>query len=184
MTDVGGGAFRKISRARELPDYTAFTWPAATVTDTSSEEIEIDQALSLAGRRGRRLLGVQYGGMDVDFATERITITADIDLAYSIALNTRTGSHALEDPEFLWGDSVHEAINVTESSSQLYRDRYEIPMEGEVYVAPRLFWRVTNNMDSSWSADQFGARIASINQRLSFQLFIELLERFADVTLL
>ena len=56
--------------------------------------------------------------------------------------------------------------------------------EPELYVAPRLFWRTVNDMDQTLAIDDLHARISSISRKLNFPLFVELLERFADVTLL
>jgi hypothetical protein len=181
---LGGEPYVGIRRTRELPYYNAFTFPAANLADAGTEEIEIDQALSLVGRRGRRLLGAQIGGLGNLWATERITHAADIVLSLGIQLNTRTGSFSLADPEQLWVHGWYEAINVTEGSSQVYQNPYHIPPEGEVYVAPRLFWRFTNDLDRTSTAAELNARIASVSQPLNLNFFYELLERFADLALL
>ena len=184
-SDADGGGYVAFSRRTELMDYTAFTAPDAAVTDTSSEEIEIDQALSLAGRRGRRFFGVSYSGPISDLLASITADTADIRLLYSLALNTRTGGFGPQSPEELWFQEVTYTLNVTEGSSFGPNIVTMMPPPGgDVYVAPRLFWRFVNNVDATVAADAWGVRIASIDQRLSFQVFIELLERFADVTLL
>lgn len=166
-------------------DYTVFTFPAASLTDTSTEEIELDQALSLAGRRGRRLFGVTYDGLLENILASLIADTADVQLSHVAELNTRTGAHGPESPEGLWREYVETTLNVTEGSGTGPNTAgFGPPPGGDVYVAPRLFFRQTNNIDATRTAGASGARIASVDQPLSFPIFIELLERFADVTLL
>ena len=183
--DPDGGGIVTYSRRTELMDYTAFTAPAASVADAGSEEIEIDQALSLAGRRGRRFFGVHYSGPVSDALVSLIADTADINLRNVLALNTRTGGFGPQSPEELWFQQFDYTLNITEGSGTGPTVQTMMPPPGgDVYVAPRLFWREVNNLDATITADSWGVRIASISQRLSFQVFIELLERFADVTLL
>lgn len=186
MTDISG--FMLEARGRERPDFTLFDFPDATLTDGSAEEIEFDQALSLAGRFGRDFLGVMYGNVGGIFRTEHITIsTADHDMELLLSINTRTGAFSLGDPENIWQTmfltSVTAPTTATSESMNITMEatRYAEPF---LYVAPRLFWRTLNNMDRSLSAGDFDCRIGSISVRLTFPLFIELLERFADVTLL
>ena len=184
-SDPDGGGYVAFSRRTELMDYTAFTAPNAAVTDTSTEEIEIDQALSLAGRRGRRFFGVSYSGPVSDILASIVVDTADVRLLYSLALNTRTGGFGPQSPEELWFQEVTYTLNATEGAMTGPNVvTMMAPPGGDVYVAPRLFWRFVNNLDATVAADAWGVRIASIDQPLSFQVFIELLERFADVTLL
>ncbi|MEE9592362.1 MAG: hypothetical protein V3W28_02135 [Thermoplasmata archaeon] len=180
------GIIQPLTRRRELYDYTAFAAPAADLTTTSAEEIEIDQALSLAGRRGRRLFGVYMTAVEMWHLTSRIADTADTRYELQAKLATRTGSFTPADPELLWQAQMNASLNVTEgSATDAFWDDMPIPPGGEVYVAPRLFWRVENDLGVTiTAADPLGVRFASISQALSFQTFIELLERFADVTLL
>lgn len=176
------------ARGAERPDYTTFTFPAANLSDASSEEIEIDQALSLQGRFGRDFLGAQVGSVLDNFETEHLTIgVADHQMDLQIFLNTRTGTFGFEDPEQIWSWHVGQVVTApTTATSQAFTPNKEdlIYGEPELYVAPRLFWRVTNNLDAQINANDMGARMASVSIRLTFNLFIELLERFADVTLL
>lgn len=173
---------------RERPDYTIFSFPAATVTDTSQEEVEIDQALSLQGRMGRDFLGAQVGGIIGQMNTEHLTIaTADHQMEVLLQLNTRTGAFTYSDPEQLWRWQISTSVTApTTATSQGMIPTVEDLSYGEpeLYVAPRLFFRLNNDIDASILADVLHARIASIGIRLSFELFVELLERFADVTLL
>ncbi len=176
--------FQPLSHARELYDYTTFDWPAANVTNTSSEEIELDQAMSLADRRGRRFFGCQLENVMLDIAAFVITGTADHVVWDIMSLATRTGTFHIDDPELLWRYEVAHVMNVTEASAYTYVDPLETSPRGEVYVAPRLFFRYENQHDATKSAGASYARIATVAQSLSFPTFIELLEKFADVTLL
>lgn len=177
-----------VAPGRERPDYTSFTWPAASLADAAAEEIELDQALSLAGRFGRDFLGLQLGSIIDDFATEHLTIgTADHRMSLVVDLNTRTGAYGFEDPEQLYSLEIEASVTApTTATSQgmILSKETLLYGEPELYVAPRLFFRVANDMDATLGAGAAGCRIASISVRLNFQLFIELLERFADVTLL
>ncbi len=173
---------------RERPDYTLFDFPDASLADAATEEIEIDQALSLAGRFGRDFLGVQIGGVIGQFNDEHLTIsTADHEQTVDMSLNTRTGAFTLQDPERIWS-AVYSAVTTaptTATSEQLNINMNAIQIgEPFLYVAPRLFWRVVNNGDQTYAIGDFDMRMASISVKLTFRLFIELLERFADVTLL
>jgi len=176
------------ARGAERPDYTTFTFPAANLTDGSTEEIEIDQALSLQGRNGRDFLGAQVGSVLDNFETEHLTIsTADHQMDLSILLQTRTGTFGFEDPETIWSWQVGQVITAptTATSQGLTLNKQSLMYgEPELYVAPRLFWDTLNNLDATITANDMGARMASVSIRLTFNLFIELLERFADVTLL
>lgn len=174
---------------RERPDYTIFSFPAANVLDTAIEEIELDQALSLAGRFGRDLLGVQVRNVLGTMATEWLSAGgADLEITALIKLATRTGSFDLSDPELLW--LVHyvalQATVGTDAGPSVFNPHMEELTYGEpeLYVAPRLFWRFQNEMDATVVADALDARISSVSRKLTFPLFVELLERFADVTLL
>ncbi len=63
----------------------------------------------------------------------------------------------------------------------MFQTKYAEPF---LYVAPRLFYRFENDLDVAFSIGDLDIRMASISTRLTFRKFIELLERFADVTLL
>ena len=176
----------------ERPDYTTISYPAANLADAASEEIELDQALSLAGRFGRDLLGVVQAHFLGDFQTEHLTITAaDHQMFITTSLASRTGQFFLNDPEMLWYESIGQASQFVSGTATdsfltemiLNHETIELG-EGELYVAPRLFWRLSNDLDAQITADSLRARISSVSRRLNFRLFIELLERFADVTLL
>ena len=178
-----------VAPGRERPDYTIFTFPAANLTDTSAEEVELDQALSLQGRQGRDFLGAWITQLVQVMALEHLTIgTADHDMRAIIRLQSRTGTaFAISDPELLWQYGIHAAVTApTTATSESFQPVFEnVPLgEPELYVAPRLFWRFDNNIDATVNADALKARMASVSRRLTFELFIELLERFADVTLL
>ncbi len=173
----------------ERPDITPFTFPAATLTDTSAEEIEIDQALSLASRQGRDFLGALIAGVAEVMGVEHLTIAgADHSAELLQTLATRTGAFDLSDPELIWR-WLAQAINAaggTDTATLPFTpnvDAMPLP-EPFLYVAPRLFWRTENNLDVSITNDVLSARLFSMARKLSFRLFIELLERFADVTLL
>ncbi len=173
---------------QERPDYTNISYPAASVVDAATEEIEIDQALSLQGRFGRDLLGVIQGHFLGDLRTEHLTIsTADHEMFFETSLASRTGQFFLNDPELMWYEGIGQSITApTTATSQGMALDLEGLILGEpfLYVAPRLFWRFANNIDATVGADSLRARIGSVSRRLTFRLFIELLERFADVTLL
>ena len=122
-------------------------------------------------------------------AQEHLTLgDADHEQTLSFRLNTRTGGFSLNDPELI------DQLDVTSVQADIGTSIGLTPLNpvigqlhrGEpfLYVAPRLFFRFTNNGDQQMDASDFAIRIASISRRLSFRLFIELLERFADVTLL
>ncbi len=173
---------------RERPDYTAFTFPAANVVDGAAEEIEIDQAFSLAGRFGRDFLGCQFSGVLNDFMAEHLTIgTADHDMLLILTLASRTGAFGFQDPELIWLWEIGQAVTApTTATSEALNliDSGLMLGEPELYVAPRLFFRTSNEIDATIVAAAMSVRIASVSRRLTFELFIELLERFADVTLL
>ncbi|MCJ2532029.1 MAG: hypothetical protein LN413_07005 [Candidatus Thermoplasmatota archaeon] len=172
----------------ERPDITPFTFPAATVTDTSTEEIEIDQALSLASRQGRDFLGAIVAGQPELMGIEHLTIgTADHTMELLLTLATRTGAFSLADPELIWRwfAAQYETAPTTAQAEVMNPVVDAMPLpEPFLYVAPRLFWRTNNNVDASLVADAQSCRLFSMGRKLSFRLFIELLERFADVTLL
>ncbi len=176
----------------ERPDYTDVSYPAANLADASTEEIEIDQALSLQGRFGRDLLGVIQGHFMGDFRTEHLTIgAADHEMFATTSLSSRTGQFFLNDPELMWYEEIGQALNfVTGTATDAFRDVMNLQLEGMtlgepfLYVSPRLFWRFANDTDAQVTADSWRARIGSVSRRLTFRLFIELLERFSDVTLL
>lgn len=174
---------------RERPDYTIFSAPAANIVDNANEEVELDQALSLAGRQGRDFLGIIVQGLLNNFAAEHLTIgTADHDMSVDIRLNSRTGTFSIADPENIWylrmEQSVTAPTTATSEALNLQIEGGNLMAEPFLYVAPRLFFRIENEIDATLVAGTFSIRMASISKRLDFQLFIELLERFADVTLL
>lgn len=188
MTDLSS-KFMLPAPGRERPDYTLISFPAANVSDAGNEEIELDQALSLAGRFGRDLLGVQVRNILGTFFTEWLTVGgADHEINAIVRLATRTGVFSLSDPELLWLIQyiAGQATIGTDAGPAVFDIHKEELWyaEPELYVAPRLFWRLNNEADATISADALDARVASVSRRLTFQLFVELLERFADVTLL
>ena len=180
------------ARGFERPDYTVFTFPAASLTDGSTEEIEVDQALSLQGRRGRDFLGVNsIQGLLVQFIEEHLTLgTADFAQDISFRLASRTGAFQPSDPELLWYFMVGEEYALTATATGL--EPLALVQEGGnhmigepfLYVAPRLFWRVVNHLDQTLAVADLDVRWGSVSVPLRFRTFIELLERFADVTLL
>ncbi len=180
------------ARGRERPDYTTFQSPVAAIVDDASEEIEIDQALSLQGRRGRDFLGWQLGGVLGDFGTEHQTITAaDHEMSVLWRLASRTGTFGIHDPELI-DSKVIQAVTqfITGTATDAFLTSMVLDKEmlllGEpfLYVAPRLFARLDNFLDVTIVANAFQNRMGSVAVPLTFNLFIELLERFADVTLL
>ena len=185
---VAGGPGILEAKGFERPDFTTFTFPAANLADAGSEEIEIDQALSLQGRRGRDYLGFYLSGLIDEFVAEHLTIgTADHDMTTTIQVNTRTGNFSMADPEQLDIYTTTQAVTApttATSEAMNLQDVQRRSVEPMLYVAPRLFWRLTNNIDAQINADAIAARMGSISVQLNFRLFIELLERFADVTLL
>ena len=187
MAELAGQTFLPAPGA-ERPDFTAFDFPDATLNDGSAEEIEFDQALSLAGRQGRDFLGAEVFGVLAVMATEHLTIgTADHEMALLLSIATRTGAFQSQDPELLWSKLYQTAVTApTTATSQALIPSTEEMRYGEpfMYVAPRLFFRQVNNLDMNLSAGDLDMRFASIAVTLTFRRFIELLERFADVTLL
>ncbi len=187
----GGGAtdtsglYLPVTRPRELPDFTEFDFPDVAVADTATEEIELDQLISIAARQGRRFLGVEIQNLGAELSIEWLTLAnADLEITYRIELNTRTGAHNIDDPESLWRVE-HFTIGSQEAavSNVLgeWVDRQDPPPGGRVYVAPRLFWRFTNNMDRQVDAGDLFTRIATVAQPLTTNLLFELLEEFSGL---
>lgn len=194
---VGGGAggdmsgfYRPVSRPRELPDFTEFDFPDADLADAATEEIELDQLISISAREGRRLLGVEMQNINIETAIEFLTATdnADLSMDIDLQLNTRTGGHNLDDPENLWRTQFNAMVANIEATAGtgsaifgLFSGANDVPPGGLVYVAPRLFWRLTNNMDRQIDTGDLFTRIATINQPLSTFLLFELLEQFSGL---
>ncbi len=191
MADLALGPMLE-ARGRERPDYTVFSFPAASLADGAAEEIEVDQALSLQGRRGRDFLGVSMiDGLFSALFAEHLTLgTTDFAQNFSFRLATRTGAFNAQDPELIWAWRVGETYALTATATGLEplhinnQGGNESLGEPFLYVAPRLFWRFANDGDQAIAADEFGVRWGSVSVPLNFNIFIELLERFADVTLL
>ncbi len=188
MTDFNAHRLLPAAGA-ERPDFTIFDFPDAVLNDGSAEEIEFDQALSLAGRFGRDFLGILTEGILPVMATEHLTVTgADHEQDLKLSLATRTGIFVLNDPELIWMKEFRSvaAAGATDTATAMFAPHVEETVYGEpfLYVAPRLFWRCENALDFNLVADVLRARMSSVSVRLTFRLFIELLERFADVTLL
>ncbi len=184
---VGGGTdlsgeYLRVERPRELPDFTEFDFPDANVADAGTEEIELDQLISIQARQGRRFLGVELENLDNELAVEMITLTADNVLSAGLQLNTRAGTHHLDDPENIWRANLFQTINITEGSSMgpLWSINNP-PPGGSVYVAPRLFLRFENNLDRQVDIGDLFIRIATVAQPLSTFLLFELLEQFSGL---
>lgn len=176
------GEYLRVERPRELPDFTELDFPDADVADAGTEEIELDQLISIAARQGRRFLGLEIENLDNELAVEMITLAADTVLSTGLQLNTRAGTHHLDDPENLWRANLFATINVTEGS--MMGPIWSInnpPPGGLVYVAPRLFWRYENNLDRQVDAGDLFVRIATVAQPLSTFLLFELLEQFSGL---
>jgi len=185
--DLSGPGFL-VAPGQERPDFTIFDAPDTALADAATEEIEFDQALSLAGRFGRDFLGIQVSGLLAVMQTEHLTIaTADHEMLLRQTLATRTGAFVAGDPELIWeydlGQSSTAPTTATAQAMQpnMFQTKYAEPF---LYVAPRLFYRIANNLDAAFGIGDMDIRMASISVRLTFRKFIELLERFADVTLL
>ena len=190
MPDIHPGPVLE-ARGRERPDHTVFSFPAANVSDAASEEIEIDQALSLQGRRGRDFLGVNAIGQLLEaMVAEHLTIgTSDHEMTARFRIATRTGQFEPDDPELIWDFRVSQSVTApTTATSEAFNPVTDggNKMMGEpfLYVAPRIFWRFDNSLDATINADALNVRWGSVSVNLTFPIFIELLERFADVTLL
>ncbi len=141
------------ARGRERPDFTVFSFPAANVVDGASEEIEVDQALSLQGRRGRDFLGVSgISGLFSALFEEHLTLgTADFAQNFSFRLSTRTGAFNVHDPAQIWEWSIGDTLALTATATGL-EHLNPISLGGNdglgepfLYVAPRLFWRFGND---------------------------------------
>ena len=111
-------------------------------------------------------------------ASEFLTVNSvDHQMAIQFALNTRTGAQNLDDPENLWRKTFQVVSTDAEPGSAMMAlamsEEASIPPGGAVYVAPRLFWRVSNDLDAVLSAGTMFSRIATVDQKLStFLLFI------------
>ncbi len=186
--DLSGPGFL-VAPGRERPDFTLFDGPDTALADAAAEEIEFDQALSLAGRFGRDFLGVQVSGLLAVMGVEHFTrTTTDHLMAIRMTLATRTGAFKAGDPELIWEKEVHDAmaagatpVDNVQMNPHVFETKYAEPF---LYVAPRLFFRFENDLDVAFTIGDLDVRMASISKRLTFPIFIELLERFADVTLL
>ena len=184
------GSYRPVTRPRELADFTEFDFPDANVADAGVEEIELDQLISIAARQGRRLLGVELQQIDAELVTEFQTAAdnADLEMAVTFELNTRTGAQNLDDPENLWRASYAMLVANIEATagtgtaiSETMQSSNDIPPGGVVYVAPRLFFRFANDLDRQVDIGDLFARIATISQPLSTFLLFELLEQFSGL---
>ena len=193
---VGGGGldwsgeYQPVTRPRELPDFTEFDFPDANVADAGAEEIELDQLISIAARQGRRLLGVELQGLEVEASTEFLTApdNADLEIAATLQLNTRTGLQNLDDPENLWQSTFFQEvanIETTAGTGTAVTDSFFganlVPPGGVVYVSPRLFFRFINDMDRQVDTGDLFTRIATISQPLSTFLLFELLEQYSGL---
>ncbi len=181
------GDILPVTRPRELPDFTEFDFPDANVADAATEEIELDQLISIAARQGRRFLGVEIQNLSgaeypIEFAT---AASAALDITSRLELNTRTGSHNLDDPEQLWRQEAAVTIVDFETAGppiyMAFSDQKTPPPGGRVYVAPRLFWRFVNNLDRQVDTGDLFCIIASVDQPLSTFLLFELLEEFSGL---
>ncbi len=186
LIDLSGGIL-PVTRPRELPDFTEFDFPDAAVADAGTEEIELDQLISIAARQGRRFLGVELQGlgageMAIEFAT---AASAALAMDGRLQLNTRTGNHNLDDPEALWRlDINYRVVDFETAGPPIYAgftDHRTPPPGGRVYVAPRLFWRFTNNLDRQVDVGDLFALIATVAQPLTTFLLFELLEEFSGL---
>ncbi len=188
---VGGGidvsgSYLPVSRVRELPDFTEFDFPDANVADSAVEEIELDQLISIQARQGRRMLGVELQNLGIEIATEYLTIASGVDheMTSLLELNTRTGGFNLDDPENLWRHRVSLVVSIgaaTEVAQAEILEINDLSPGGVVYVAPRLFWRFSNELDRQVDTGDLMTRIATINQPLSTFLLFELLEQFSGL---
>ena len=195
LDGVGGGtdmssSYRAVARPRELPDFTEFDFPDANVADGASEEIELDQLISIAARQGRRLLGVELQNVHQEFGVEFLTAAdnADLDINAAFQLNTRTGDQNLDDPENLWRAAwrqpianIEAAANTGTAITAMFSGINNVPIGGRVYVAPRLFWRFNNETDRQTDTGDMFAIIATISQRLGTFLLFELLEQHSGL---
>ena len=192
---VGGGVdlsgeMQPVGRPRELPDFTEFDFPDANVADDGVEEIEFDQLISISARQGRRFLGVEMQNLDAETAVEFLTApdNADLDIGFNVELNTRTGAQNLDDPENLWRFRATSSVANIEATAGVgtaifgqWETKNRAPPGGVVYVAPRLFWRFTNQMDRQIDTGDLFARLATIGQPLSTFLLFELLEQYSGL---
>ncbi len=180
------GEILPVTRPRELPDFTEFDFPDANVADAGAEEIELDQLISIAARQGRRFLGVEIQGIAAEMFQEFLSASSDdLEMTVRLELNTRTGGHNLDDPEQLSRLEATGAVTDFEAaSSGLYGEFIDArtpPPGGRVYVAPRLFWRLTNNLDRQVDIGDMRCLIATVAQPLSTFLLFELLEEFSGL---
>jgi len=180
------GSILPVTRPRELPDFTEFDFPDANLADAAAEELELDQLISIAARQGRRFLGVELQNLGTELGTEFATIaSAAISIDSRLELNTRTGTHNLDDPEQLWRQETAGRMVDTEPASAmnwyLTSGTRDPPPGGRVYVAPRLFYRFLNNMDRQVDIGDLFALIATVAQPLSTFLLFELLEEFSGL---
>ena len=192
---VGGGVdlssfYQPVTRPRELPDFSEFDFPDAAVADAGVEEIEFDQLISIAARMGRRFLGVEMQNIDLEYLLEFLTVpdNADLDINITLELNTRTGGHNLDDVQNIWRFRNSQATPNVEATAGTgtavtadFQSRHDAPPGGVVYVAPRLFWRMNNEMDRQIDIGDLFARIATIDQRLTTFLLFELLEQYSGL---
>ena len=194
---VGGGGgtdfsgfYRPVTRPRELADFTEFDLPDANLADAATEEIELDQLISIAARQGRRLLGVEIQNLDGEERLEFLTAAdnADLDIDIILSLNTRTGVQNLDDPENLWrAQWFNEIANIEATAGtgtaihDVFHGSNDVPPGGVVYVSPRLFFQTINNMDRQIDTGDLFVRIATISQPLSTFLLFELLEQFSGL---
>ena len=176
------GTIPRVTRPRELPDFTEFDFPDADVADAGVEEIELDQLISIAARQGRRLIGVEIQNVSREVGIEMVTLAADNSLEMQLELNTRTGAQNLDDPENLWRYTMNTGWVEGTAGAAASGVFVEVnDPHAAVYVAPRLFWRFTNNLDRQVDTGDLFVRIGTVSQRLSTFLLFELLEQFSGL---
>lgn len=170
------------------PNYIRQSLPDASISDTGSEEVEIETGISIMDRAILRYLGLVYTGAENGFAgtgfDEAATESTNL---FALNMQTRTGEQfTTNDPETLERvDWFYYSVGDGTSANSVWHnvERSPPPEGGQLVASPRIVFRQDNDLSASISADTYQVRLGYEFEDVDMNTFLQLAEMHADIFL-
>lgn len=186
MTAIG----RPIERPPDgdHPNYIRQSLPDANISDTSSEEVEIETGISIMDRAILRYLGLVHTGTQNAFIDAIADgSTSSFTQLFALGIQTRGGEQFnTADPELIERiDFVYRILSngTAAVDAEFAYERTHPPQDGQLVASPRLVFRQDNDLGQTVSADDYQVRLGYEFERVTTETFLQLAEMQADIFL-
>lgn len=169
------------------PNFMRQSLPDANISDTGSEEVEIETGISIQDRSILRYLGLLVTGSENAFIDALADASSSQTQLFALTIQTRTGEQfTTSDPEALHRvDWVYRNISDGANTQAVWHEVDEAgPSEdGQLVASPRMVYRQDNDLGQTVNADEYDVRLGYEFEPVTTETFLQLAEMQADIFL-